>query len=112
MYDTYCEIDINIRLVKVILHLYDNTNNPKRSQQNATEPIYLDRNEHVIELFCGEGMQSIKWLTLAAAGRLKHLRKNTMTGRVTEKIMPNVCDILYVQRLVEENSIKIMEKKK
>ena len=69
-------------MITLILHLYDNTDNPKRSQQNATEPIYLDRNEHVIELFCGEGMQSIKWLTLAAAGRLKHLRKNTMTGRV------------------------------
>ena len=63
-------------MITLILHLYDNTDNPKRSQQNATEPIYLDRNEHVIELFCGEGMQSIKWLTLAAAGRLKHLRKN------------------------------------
>ena len=55
-------------MITLILHLYDNTDNPKRSQQNATE--------HVIELFCGEGMQSIKWLTLAAAGRLKHLRKN------------------------------------
>ena len=41
-------------MITLILHLYDNTDNPKRSQQNATEPIYLDRNEHVIELFCGE----------------------------------------------------------
>ena len=28
-------------MITLILHLYDNTDNPKRSQQNATEPIYL-----------------------------------------------------------------------
>ena len=64
-------------MITLILHLYDNTDNPKRSKQNGTEPIYLTRNEHVIELFCGEGRQTIKWLTLAAAGRLKQLRKST-----------------------------------
>ena len=106
--------NIQETMITLILHLYDNTDNPKRSQQNGTEPIYLDRNEHVVELFCGDGLQTIKWLTLTSAHRLKQLRKTHGRLRLREAYLGIDCDFLMPssidtkRRGVDENDADIL----
>ena len=69
--------------MKLILHLIDGSFNPLHSSLTAIEPINNKPAQHILTLAVGRGDQTIKWLTLAAQQRLKHLHEHH--GRVRQR---------------------------
>ena len=65
------------RGIRLFLHLIDKSDSPNRSAGTHQEPLYDAPNDHTVILHVGKGTQTLKWLALAAQGRLKMLRRRT-----------------------------------
>ena len=80
--------------IKLYLHLLDKSDNPSRSIGTHQEPLFNDPNDHTITLHVGEGRQSLKWLAMAAQGRMKMLRKRSGRVRAREPMLGSQADAL------------------
>ena len=71
------------RGIRLFLHLIDKSDSPNRSAGTHQEPLYDAPNDHTVILHVGKGTQTLKWLALAAQGRLKMLRRRN--GRLRSR---------------------------
>lgn len=71
------------RGIRLFLHLIDKSDSPNRSTGTHQEPLYDAPNDHTVILHVGKGTQTLKWLALAAQGRLKMLRRRN--GRLRSR---------------------------
>ena len=80
--------------IKLYLHLIDKSDNPSRSAGTHQEPLFNRPNDYIVALHVGDGRQSLKWLAMAAQGRMKMLRKRSGRVRAREPILGSPADAL------------------
>eukprot|EP00949_MAST-11_sp_MAST-11-sp1_P000900 g900.t1 len=81
------ELSASRARITLHLHLVDGSFRPHRSSLTSMEPIEERKTSVEVELFVGNGSNSLKWLSLVAERRLRLLHKNQGRIRQRERLL-------------------------